>query len=224
MQLEFFVEKMLNHKIFVYVFYIRFERNELNNVHSNRRTRVITMNVSKKIIFKCFKEFENLNNKNETYKLSKHEFMNHVIELKKNKSFSYDSIYFLLENELKILKKYLNKHLKNDFIRFFQSLAEALILFIKKKNDSLRLYVNYKTVNNLIIKNKYSLSLIDESLNRLSKVKVYINLNFIATYHRMKIKKNDEWKTIFKIKYNHFEYQILFFDFDKRLSVLSSLY
>ena len=37
----------------------------------------------KKIIFKCFKEFENLNNKDKTYKLSKHEFMNHVIELKK---------------------------------------------------------------------------------------------------------------------------------------------
>ena len=192
MQSKFFVEEMLNHKIFAYVFYIRFEQNELCNVHSNRRARVITMNVLKKIIFECFKKFENLSNENETYKLSEHEFMNHVIELKKNKSLSYDLIYFLSESELKIFRKYLNKHLKNDFIRFFQSFVEAFILFVKKKNGNLRLCVNYKTFNNLIIKNKYFLSLIGESLNRLSKVKMYIDLNFTATYHRMKIKKNDE--------------------------------
>ena len=191
-QLKFFVEKMLNYKAFAYVFYIRPERNELYNVHSNRRARVITMNVLKKTIFECFKKFENLSNENETYKLSKHELMNHVIELKKDKSFSYDSIYFLSKSELKILKKYLNKHLKNDFIRFFQSFVEAFILFVKKKNDSLRLCVNYKIFNNLIIKNRYFLSLIDESLNRLNKIKMYIDLNLIATYHRIKIKKDDE--------------------------------
>ena len=109
--------------------------------------------------------------------------MNHVIELKKNKSSFYNSIYFLSESELKILRKYLNKHLKNDFIQFFQSFVETFILFVKKKNDSLQLYMNYKIFNNLIIKNKYFLSLIDESLNHLSKVKMYIALNLIAVYH-----------------------------------------
>ena len=150
------------------------------------------MNVSKKTIFECFKEFENLNNENETYKLSEHEFMNHVIKLKKNKLFSYDSIYFLSKSELKVFKEYLNKHLKNNFIRFSQSLAETSILFIKKKNGNLRLCVNYKIFNNLIIKNKYFLSLINENLNRLNKVKMYINLNLTATYHRMKIKRNNK--------------------------------
>ena len=74
------------------------------------------MNVLKKTIFECFKKFENLNNEDKTYKLSKHEFINYVIELKKNKSFSYDLIYFLSKSELKIFKKYLNKHLKSNFI------------------------------------------------------------------------------------------------------------
>ena len=134
------------------------------------------MNISKKTIFKCFKKFENLSNEDEAYKLSEHEFMNHVIKLKENKSSFYDSIYFLSENELKIFRKYLNKHLKNDFIRFFQSFVEIFMLFIKKKNGSLRLCVNYKFFNNLIIKNKYLLSLINESLNCLNKVKMYINL------------------------------------------------
>ena len=73
----------------------------------------------KKTIFECFKEFENLSNENKTYKLLKYEFMNYVMKLKENKSFFYDLIYFLSESKLKILKKYLNKHLKNDFIQFF---------------------------------------------------------------------------------------------------------
>ena len=97
----------------------------------------MTMNALKKIIFKCFKKFENLSNEDEAHKLSEHKFMNHVIELKENKSFSYDLIYFLSESELKIFKKYLNKYLKNDFIRFFQLFVETFILFVKKKNDSL---------------------------------------------------------------------------------------
>ena len=55
--------------------------------------------------------------------------------------------------------------------------------------DSLDNNVNYKIFNNLIIKIKYFLSLINESLNRLNKIKIYIDLNLIATYYRMKIKK-----------------------------------
>ena len=118
-QLKFFAENVLNHKTFVYVFYIRSKLNELCNIHLKQRARVITMNVSKKTIFKCFKKFENLKNEDKAYKLSEHEFINYVIELKKDKSSSYNFIYFLSESELKIFKKYLNKHLKNDFIRFF---------------------------------------------------------------------------------------------------------
>ena len=104
----------------------------------------MTMNVLKKTIFKYFKKFENLSNEVKTYKLLEHEFIDHVIELKKDKSSFYGFIYFLSESELKILRKYLNKHLKNDFIRLFQSFVETFILFVKKKNGSLRLCVNYK--------------------------------------------------------------------------------
>ena len=118
-QSKFFAEKMLNHKVFIYVFYIQSERNKLCNVHLNRRARVMTVNVSKKIIFEYFKKFKNLNNEDETYKLFKHELMNHIIELKENKLSFYDLIYSLSKSELKIFKKYLNKHLKNDFIQLF---------------------------------------------------------------------------------------------------------
>ena len=74
------------------------------------------------------------------------------------------------------MRAYIEKHLVNDFIRFFQSFVDASILFVKKKNDNLRLCVNYRELNVLTIKNKYSLSLIDESLNRLNRIVKYISV------------------------------------------------
>ena len=67
-----------------------------------------------------------------------------------------------------------------------------MILFVRKKNDNLRLCVNYKNFNFIIIKNRYSLFFIDENLNKFNRAKRFINFDFIVAYHRMRIKKNDE--------------------------------
>ena len=76
----------------------------------------------------------------------------------------------------------------------------------------MRFCVDYRNLNFLTIKNKYFLSLIDESLDRLSEIRVYTSLNMIATYNRLRIKKDDEWKTTFKTRYEYFEYIVLSFD------------
>ena len=57
------------------------------------------------------------------------------------------------------------------------SFANALILFVFKKNEELRLYVNYKELNAIIIKNRHSLSFIIKTLNRLCEAKCFIKLN-----------------------------------------------
>ena len=63
---------------------------------------------------------------------------------------------------------------------------------MKKSDEDLRLYVNYRELNMITIKNRYSLSLIDESINRLTIIKRYTQLNLIVTYYRLRIKKSDE--------------------------------
>ena len=78
--------------------------------------------------------------------------------------------------------------------------------------------MNYQGLNLFTIKNRYFLLLIKESINRFSKVKIYTRLNITIAYHRLKIRKNDEWKTTFRTRYDHFEYQILFFDFTNALA------
>ena len=72
------------------------------------------------------------------------------------------------------------------------SFADVLILFIFKKNERLRLCVNYKRLNAIIIKNRHSLSFIIQTLNRFCEAKRFIKLNLKNAYHRIQIKRDDE--------------------------------
>ena len=214
---------VLNDKKKTFVMFVRAfndEKIDLNEIHIERRVQInsILLKIKKKsnikiTISEILKKFVEIIEKNKIYKLSNHESDDHSINLKSNKKFLYDFIYFLSENELTILRIYFDKHLKNDFIRFFTFLVEIFILFVKKKNESLRLCVNYRDLNFLIIKNRYFLSLINENFDRLNKIRIYTNIDIIIAYNKLRIKKNDEWKTTFRTRYEHFEYIVLFFDF-----------
>ena len=105
---------------------------------------------------------------------------------------SYESLFTLFKTELDVLKDYLLKNLTLNHIREFTSRANASMLFVFKKNDNFQLYVDYKELNVLIIKNKCSFSLIDETLNRLVSAAYFIKLDFKNAYHRIKIRKSDE--------------------------------
>jgi hypothetical protein len=93
---------------------------------------------------------------------------------------------------LKILKKYLNENLEREYIQYFISPVGAFILFILKKDGSLRLYVNYRDLNKIIVKNRYSFSLVRETLDRLSGAAIYTKFDFKEAYYKIRIKKGDE--------------------------------
>ena len=76
----------------------------------------------------------------------------------------------------------------------------------------MRLCVDYRELNKVTIKNRYSLPLINETLNRLNKVKRFTKLNLKDAYYRIRIRKGDEWKTAFRTRYDHFKYLIMLFD------------
>ena len=116
------------------------ENKNMNNVHIERRiqidfalAKIENKSDIKVIILEVLKEFADLTDENKTYELFDHESNDHAINLKFDKKFSYDSIYSLSKDEFKILRAYLNKHFKNDFIRFFIFSIDASILFVKKK-------------------------------------------------------------------------------------------
>ncbi len=131
---------------------------------------------------------------------------NHVIELQDDKESSFMSLYNFSQNELTILRRYLDDTLVKDWIKHLVSFANASILFVSKSNDELRLCVDYKDLNAITIKNCHSLPLIMETLDRLCEAKRFIVLNLKDVYHRIRIKCDDKWKMTFRMRYEHFEY------------------
>ncbi len=137
------------------------------------------------------------------------EINDYTIELVDDRQPPYGLIYSLGPVELETLKAYIKNNLANSFIRPSKSPAGAPILFDKKPDGSLRLYVNYRGLNNLIIKNWYPLSLVKKSLNRLGWAQRFTQLDLTNTYHRIRIREDNKWKIAFKIRYGHFEYQVM---------------
>lgn len=72
----------------------------------------------------------------------------------------------MLEKELRALKEYINKSLAKGFIRLLKSLVRSLILFVLKKDGSLRPCVDYRALNNIIVKDRYALLLISKLHDR----------------------------------------------------------
>ena len=145
----------------------------------------------------------------------------YTIELKEDKQPLFKFIYSLkpvkLET-LKTLKTYIKTILANGFIRSSKSFAGAPFLFDKKLDRSLHFCVNYWGLINLIIKNQYSLSLTGELLDQHDWTKQFIQSDLINAYYWMRIHKNNEWKTAFRIRYGYFKYQVIFFSLSKTLA------
>ena len=95
----------------------------------------------------------------------------HVIELEEDKELLFDLIYSLELIKLETLKTYIETNLANGFIQLFKSPARILIFFDKKSDESLHLYVDYRSLNNINIKNQYLLSLIGELLDWLGRAR-----------------------------------------------------
>ena len=95
----------------------------------------------------------------------------YAIKLEEDKQPLFRPIYNLRPVKLETLKTYIKINLVNSFIRLFKSPIRAFILFDKKSNKSLRLYINYWSLYNLTIKNQYPLFLISKSLNLLGWAK-----------------------------------------------------
>ena len=126
------------------------------------------------------------------------ELNEYAINLEDGKQPPYGPIYSLGPVELETLETYIKTHLKTGFIRLSKSPVGAPILFNKKLDGSLHLCVDYWGLNNLTIKNQYPLPLIGKSLDRLGWAKSFTQLDLTSTYHQMRIKKSDEWKTAFQ--------------------------
>jgi hypothetical protein len=160
------------------------------SLNANNKQAVLDNFLEMKLFFQYF-NFAKIFNEKTANILFEHDFQNLAIDTQ-NVNSSFESFYNFSEKELKIFKKYLDKHLKNEFITSSKSTCVAFILFIKKKIDDLRLCVDYHELNAIIIKNRYSFSFISETFDHIVDVKSFIKLDIIAAYNKLRVKKKNE--------------------------------
>ncbi len=118
-------------------------------------------------------------------KLFSHRFYDHKIELISDSTFSCCWVYWMFFVKLLKVKKYLNENLLKRFITFSQTLYFFLVLFVLKANEDLRFCVNYWKLNVIFKRNRYSLSLIDEIIDKIVNCKHLTRLNIISAFNKL---------------------------------------
>ena len=142
-------------------------------------------------------------------KLKRTDGVEHAINLEPSTRPPFRPLYNLSISELKELREYLDLALRHGWIRRSTSEAGAPIIFVPKKDGSLRLCVDYRGLNEISMKDRCPLPLISETLDRLSRAAWFSKMDLRDAYHRIPIKKGDEWKTAFRTRYGHFEYLVM---------------
>ncbi len=157
-------------------------------------------------------EFLNIFFKKNVDILSLHWVRNHVIHLKEDAQSSVFALYNMSRDEILELQRYLDENLSKEFIWVSRFQMIASVLFVKKSEEELCFCVNYQDLNTIIIKNRYSLSLISETLNHLSQIKIFIKLDIIFAFNHLQIKEEDEAFIIFCTQFELFKYLVMLFN------------
>ncbi|UTT90637.1 hypothetical protein NDA17_001263 [Ustilago hordei] len=118
-------------------------------------------------------------------------------------------LYLKGPKEMSELRRYLDENLEKGFIRPSKSPAQSPVLFIPKKDGGLRLCVDYRGLNEITVKNRAPLPLIEEQLFLLRKARIYTKLDLRAAYNLIWIAKGDEWKTAFGTQLGLYEYLVM---------------
>nr|GFC09294.1 putative reverse transcriptase domain-containing protein [Tanacetum cinerariifolium] len=89
------------------------------------------------------------------------------------------------------------------------SLWGAVVLFVKKKDGSFQMCVDYRELNKLTVENRYPLSRINDLFDQLQGSRVYSKIDLRSGYHRLRIREEYIPKTVYKTRYGHYEFQVM---------------
>jgi hypothetical protein len=117
--------------------------------------------------------------------------------------------YRMSTPELKELQMQLEELLKKGYIRPSVSPWGAPILFVKKKDGTLRLCIDFRQLNKATVKNKYPLPKIDDLFDQLRGEKIFSKIDLRSGYHQVRIKEEDINKTTFRTRYGHYEFVVV---------------
>ena len=135
--------------------------------------------------------------------------VDHRIELVSGSDPPSRPTYRMSPAELNELKKQLDELLMKGFVQPSKSPYGAPVLFVKKKDGSTRMCVDYRALNKITKKNSYPLPRVDELLDRLNGARYFSKIDLRSGYHQVRIANEDVEKTAFRTRYGHYEFMVL---------------
>ncbi|EKD11956.1 polymerase [Drepanopeziza brunnea f. sp. 'multigermtubi' MB_m1] len=130
---------------------------------------------------------------------------------KEEKALRYSLLYKISILELKLTKAYLIDNLNKGFIEPLTAPFAALVLFAKKQDGSFRFYIDFRALNNLTRKDRYLLFLIDKTLARLLRAKIFTKLDIRQAFYKIRMDPALKELTTFKIRYDAYKCKVLLF-------------
>ncbi|KAI3821403.1 hypothetical protein L1987_08970 [Smallanthus sonchifolius] len=133
------------------------------------------------------------------------------------------SPYRLAPSEMQELSSQLQELLDKGFIRSSFSPWGAPVLFVKKKDGSFRMYIDYRELNKLTIKNRYPLPRIDDLFDQLQGATCFSKIDLRSGYYQLRVHEEDIPKTAFRTRYGHYEFMVMPFGLTNAPAVFMDL-
>ncbi|GJS44689.1 putative nucleotidyltransferase, ribonuclease H [Tanacetum coccineum] len=131
--------------------------------------------------------------------------------------------YRLAPSEMKELSEQLKECPDKGFIEPSSCTWGAPVLFVKKKDGSFRMCIDYRELNKLTVKNRYPLPRIDDLFDQLQGSSVYSKIDLRSGYHQLRVREEDISKTAFRTRYGHYEFQVMPFGLTNAPAVFMDL-
>jgi len=156
-----------------------------------------------------YHEFADVFDKGKASQLPPHRPYDLKIDLEEGSAPPLGTIYPLSPVELEALRKFLDENIATGLLRSSSSPHGAPVLFVKKKDGSLRLCIDFRGLNQITKKDRYPLPLISDLLESPSRAKIYTKIDLRSAYHLVRIASGDEWKTAFRTRYGSYEWLVM---------------
>ncbi|GKA89169.1 putative reverse transcriptase domain-containing protein [Tanacetum coccineum] len=205
------------------------EAQAANIANTDNTTRPREALVARQCIYKEFMSCQTIN-----LKVQKMEDEFYHLNVKENDLKTYVKIFQELEtlcptmvpDSEKIMEELSNQLQEladQGFIRLSTSPCEAPVLFVKKKDESFRMCIDYRELNKLTVNNRYPLPRIDDLFDQLQGSSVYSKIDLRSGYHQLRVRDEDIPKTTFRTRYGHYEFQVIPFGLTNAPAVFMDL-
>uniref|UniRef100_A0A3P9LGA0 Gypsy retrotransposon integrase-like protein 1 n=1 Tax=Oryzias latipes TaxID=8090 RepID=A0A3P9LGA0_ORYLA len=171
----------------------------------------------------CYHDLRTVFSKVKASSLPPHRPYDCSIELLNGAPLPKGKLYKLSGPEKTAMENYIQEALSQGHIRPSSSPVGAGFFFVEKKDKTLRPCIDFRELNQITVKDKYSLPLIDSVFESVQQAKIFTKLDLRNAYHLVRIREGDEWKTAFTTPLGHYEYLVMPFGLTNAPAVFQRL-